>query len=153
MLAEMVQALGKSYHPACFRCMNCKSALNGPFVDRQGQPYCRKCAEEALRRPSSNPQPTSSSTKDIQDSITKRQQELDELRKHADDLKLDEKCKKCSMLLNGRGITLSNGLYFHEECLVCQKCHQPLVGGRILEDSGSYFHDTVGGEAGFVNLF
>eukprot|EP00033_Pygsuia_biforma_P003432 GCRY01003761.1.p1 GENE.GCRY01003761.1~~GCRY01003761.1.p1 ORF type:complete len:409 (-),score=112.73 GCRY01003761.1:288-1514(-) len=40
---ECVSALGKSFHPEHFYCMDCKAPFDGaPFYDYDGQPYCEK---------------------------------------------------------------------------------------------------------------
>ena len=39
---QIIQALGQSYHPSCFRCSVCQTELDGiPFTrDHEGRIYC-----------------------------------------------------------------------------------------------------------------
>jgi len=44
---EVMQALGKAYHPTCFRCINCGNPLGtGNFFEQEGQPNCERCYQE-----------------------------------------------------------------------------------------------------------
>ncbi|KAH3766189.1 focal contact protein paxillin [Pelomyxa schiedti] len=46
---EIIQALGKSYHPEHFRCGNCKSPLGtATFYEHEGRPNCEKCYSTLL---------------------------------------------------------------------------------------------------------
>lgn len=42
--AEQIKAVGKTWHKACLRCMECGKTLDsGQLVDKDGEPFCRRC--------------------------------------------------------------------------------------------------------------
>jgi paxillin len=44
ILGEVIQALGKAFHPEHFACGNCRAPLGtGNFYENQGRPNCEKC--------------------------------------------------------------------------------------------------------------
>jgi len=41
-------AIGKSWHPTCFKCFDCHNPINnGHFVNKGGTPHCRNCYSKA----------------------------------------------------------------------------------------------------------
>jgi len=47
ILGEIIQALGKSYHPEHFACGNCKQPLGTRnFYEQNGTPFCERCFQE-----------------------------------------------------------------------------------------------------------
>ena len=57
----VIEALGKSYHEACFGCTQCGAAVTATFVQIGGQPFCDPCAKarfsKELRARSAQPEP------------------------------------------------------------------------------------------------
>jgi len=47
ILGEIIQALGKTYHPEHFTCGNCKQSLGTrTFYEQNGQPHCENCFQD-----------------------------------------------------------------------------------------------------------
>jgi len=47
ILGEMIQALGKTFHPEHFSCGNCKNPLGSKsFYEYNGEPHCENCYQE-----------------------------------------------------------------------------------------------------------
>ncbi|XP_065194282.1 LIM and senescent cell antigen-like-containing domain protein 1 [Sycon ciliatum] len=47
VIGRVIKALGQSWHPDCFRCINCdKSLADVGFVKMYGRPYCKPCHAE-----------------------------------------------------------------------------------------------------------
>eukprot|EP01136_Pigoraptor_vietnamica_P010529 Opistho-1_new@48258 len=40
---RVLQAMGREWHQACFRCTDCASALDKYYYERDGSPYCEGC--------------------------------------------------------------------------------------------------------------
>lgn len=40
-----VEALGSSYHAACFKCAGCFAPLEGTFVKRNAKPHHKECGK------------------------------------------------------------------------------------------------------------
>ena len=62
----VIDALGKSFHEACFGCTQCGSAVTSTFVQIGGQPFCDPCAKarfsKELRARSAQPENSLSSS-------------------------------------------------------------------------------------------
>jgi len=47
ILGEVIQALGKTFHPEHFACGNCQNPLGtANFYEQDGQPHCERCYQE-----------------------------------------------------------------------------------------------------------
>jgi len=47
ILGEMIQAIGRCYHPEHFSCSNCRELLGTRnFFEQNNQPYCERCFQE-----------------------------------------------------------------------------------------------------------
>ncbi|XP_041645359.1 actin-binding LIM protein 1-like isoform X7 [Cheilinus undulatus] len=140
---EVVTALGKTYHPACFVCTICKRPFPaGDRVTFNGKDcLCQYCVE-----------PMSPGPKDILGSSNcagcgrdiKNGQAL---------LALDRqwhlgcfKCKACSKVLTGEYISKDGAPYCEKDYQIhfgvqCEACHQ-FITGKVLEAGDKHYHPS-----------
>ncbi|XP_056251798.1 actin-binding LIM protein 1a isoform X9 [Seriola aureovittata] len=140
---EVVTALGKTYHPACFVCTICKRPFPaGDRVTFNGKDcLCQYCVE-----------PMSPGPKDILGSSNcagcgrdiKNGQAL---------LALDRqwhlgcfKCKACNKVLTGEYISKDGAPYCEKDYQIhfgvqCEACHQ-FITGKVLEAGDKHYHPS-----------
>ncbi|XP_037637499.1 actin-binding LIM protein 1-like isoform X14 [Sebastes umbrosus] len=140
---EVVTALGKTYHPACFVCTICKRPFPaGDRVTFNGKDcLCQYCVE-----------PMSPGPKDILGSSNcagcgrdiKNGQAL---------LALDKqwhlgcfKCKACNKVLTGEYISKDGAPYCEKDYQIhfgvqCEACHQ-FITGKVLEAGDKHYHPS-----------
>ncbi|KAM3606816.1 uncharacterized protein V6R79_023805 [Siganus canaliculatus] len=140
---EVVTALGKTYHPACFVCTICKRPFPaGDRVTFNGKDcLCQFCVE-----------PMSPGPKDILGSSNcagcgrdiKNGQAL---------LALDRqwhlgcfKCKACSKVLTGEYISKDGAPYCEKDYQIhfgvqCEACHE-FITGKVLEAGDKHYHPS-----------
>ncbi|XP_039477649.1 actin-binding LIM protein 1a isoform X2 [Oreochromis aureus] len=140
---EVVTALGKTYHPACFVCTICKRPFPaGDRVTFNGKDcLCQYCVE-----------PMSPGPKDILGSSNcagcgrdiKNGQAL---------LALDKqwhlgcfKCKACNKVLTGEYISKDGAPYCEKDYqthfgVQCEACHQ-FITGKVLEAGDKHYHPS-----------
>ncbi|XP_061692458.1 actin-binding LIM protein 1-like [Syngnathoides biaculeatus] len=140
---EVVTALGKTYHPACFVCTVCKRPFPaGDRVTFNGKDcLCQYCVE-----------PMSPGPKDILDTSNcagcgrdiKNGQAL---------LALDQqwhlgcfKCKACGKVLTGEYISKDGAPYCEKDYQIhfgvqCEACHQ-FITGKVLEAGDKHYHPS-----------
>uniref|UniRef100_A0A8C6UBE7 Actin binding LIM protein 1a n=1 Tax=Neogobius melanostomus TaxID=47308 RepID=A0A8C6UBE7_9GOBI len=140
---EVVTALGKTYHPACFVCTICKRPFPaGDRVTFNGKDcLCQYCVE-----------PMSPGPKDVLGSSNcagcgrdiKNGQAL---------LALDRqwhlgcfKCKACSKVLTGEYISKDGAPYCEKDYQIhfgvrCEACHQ-FITGKVLEAGDKHYHPS-----------
>ncbi|XP_053535414.1 actin-binding LIM protein 1a isoform X1 [Ictalurus punctatus] len=141
---EVVTALGKTYHPACFVCTVCKRPFPaGDRVTFNGKDcLCQYCAEPMSLVPSKHitgPGTCAGCGRDI-----KNGQAL---------LALDRqwhlgcfKCKACDKVLTGEYISKDGAPYCEKDYQVhfgvrCEACHQ-FITGKVLEAGDRHYHPS-----------
>nr|XP_020453128.1 actin-binding LIM protein 1 isoform X13 [Monopterus albus] len=140
---EVVTALGKTYHPACFVCTICKRPFPaGDRVTFNGKDcLCQYCVE-----------PMSPGPKDILGSSNcagcgrdiKNGQALLALERqwHLGCFK----CKACSKVLTGEYISKDGAPYCEKDYQIhfgvqCEACHQ-FITGKVLEAGDKHYHPS-----------
>ncbi|XP_046732148.1 actin-binding LIM protein 1a isoform X7 [Silurus meridionalis] len=141
---EVVTALGKTYHPACFVCTICKRPFPaGDRVTFNGKDcLCQYCAEPMSPVPSKDiigPGTCAGCGRDI-----KNGQAL---------LALDKqwhlgcfKCKACCKVLTGEYISKDGAPYCEKDYQIhfgvrCEACHQ-FITGKVLEAGDRHYHPS-----------
>uniref|UniRef100_A0A8C6UE54 Actin binding LIM protein 1a n=1 Tax=Neogobius melanostomus TaxID=47308 RepID=A0A8C6UE54_9GOBI len=143
---EVVTALGKTYHPACFVCTICKRPFPaGDRVTFNGKDcLCQYCVEPMSPGPkdvlgSSSEYNCAGCGRDI-----KNGQAL---------LALDRqwhlgcfKCKACSKVLTGEYISKDGAPYCEKDYQIhfgvrCEACHQ-FITGKVLEAGDKHYHPS-----------
>ncbi|XP_069835829.1 actin-binding LIM protein 1 isoform X7 [Dendropsophus ebraccatus] len=141
---EVVTALGKTYHPACFACTVCKRPFPpGDRVTFNGRDcLCQECAAQPMSPGSKElcaPSSCSGCGRDI-----KNGQAL---------LALDKqwhlgcfKCKSCGKVLTGEYISKDGSPYCEKDYQVlfgvkCEACHQ-FITGKVLEAGDKHYHPS-----------
>ncbi|KAF5902594.1 actin-binding LIM protein 1-like isoform X5, partial [Clarias magur] len=141
---EVVTALGKTYHPACFVCTVCKRPFPaGDRVTFNGKDcLCQYCAEPMSPGPSKDitgPGTCAGCGRDI-----KNGQAL---------LALDKqwhlgcfKCKSCGKVLTGEYISKDGAPYCEKDYQInfgvrCEACHQ-FITGKVLEAGDRHYHPS-----------
>ncbi|XP_066534547.1 actin-binding LIM protein 1a isoform X4 [Hoplias malabaricus] len=141
---EVVTALGKTYHPACFVCTICKRPFPaGDRVTFNGKDcLCQYCAEPMSPGPTKNisgPSTCAGCGRDI-----KNGQAL---------LALDRqwhlgcfKCKSCGKVLTGEYISKDGAPYCEKDYQLnfgvkCEACHQ-FITGKVLEAGDKHYHPS-----------
>ncbi|XP_067278443.1 actin-binding LIM protein 1a isoform X12 [Pseudorasbora parva] len=141
---EVVTALGKTYHPACFVCTVCKRPFPaGDRVTFNGKDcLCQYCAEPMSPGPTKDvvgPSSCAGCGRDI-----KNGQAL---------LALESqwhlgcfKCKACSKVLTGEYISKDGAPYCEQDYQVqfgvhCEACQQ-FITGKVLEAGDKHYHPS-----------
>uniref|UniRef100_A0A8C7YSQ1 Actin binding LIM protein 1a n=1 Tax=Oryzias sinensis TaxID=183150 RepID=A0A8C7YSQ1_9TELE len=139
---EVVTALGKTYHPACFVCTICKRPFPaGDRVTFNGKDcLCQFCVEPMSPGPKDIPGSNCAGCgRDI-----KNGQAL---------LALDRqwhlgcfKCKACSKVLTGEYISKDGAPYCEKDYQIhfgvqCEACHQ-FITGKVLEAGDKHYHPS-----------
>ncbi|XP_049337229.1 actin-binding LIM protein 1a isoform X12 [Astyanax mexicanus] len=141
---EVVTALGKTYHPACFVCTICKRPFPaGDRVTFNGKDcLCQYCAEPMSPGPAkgiSGPCTCAGCGRDIKNGqallALERQWHLGCF-----------KCKACGKVLTGEYISKDGAPYCEKDYQIhfgvkCEACHQ-FITGKVLEAGDKHYHPS-----------
>ncbi|XP_077114052.1 actin-binding LIM protein 1 isoform X5 [Ranitomeya variabilis] len=141
---EVVTALGKTYHPACFACTACKRPFPpGDRVTFNGRDcLCQACAAQPMS-PGAKELSAASSCSGCGRDI-KNGQAL---------LALDKqwhlgcfKCKSCGKVLTGEYISKDGSPYCEKDYQLlfgvkCEACHE-FITGKVLEAGDKHYHPS-----------
>lgn len=141
IFGEVINAIGKDYHPKCFQCGKCQKPLDG-YVNYHGAAYCSACANEAkTTHTKAFPDHENAAVKLREANnaaAVHRQGELRDL-KQMKHIALGDICVKCKEEIITNGITVGEGMY-HEECFVCTKCGKGFPDGKFAKAGDKLYH-------------
>lgn len=114
---KILTALGKKWHPQCFKCDECGNPITGgSFSIREDMPICSSCANKL----------TGGGGDDDDDGPTGKD------------------CGKCGEPLTGAAVQGLTGGYWHPECFTCFDCGDVIDGskGFIKDKDGQPLHGS-----------
>lgn len=45
-----IGAMGKKFHPSCWKCAGCASELKGPYFPKNDKPFCEACTKNSAEK-------------------------------------------------------------------------------------------------------
>jgi len=155
IVGDIIQALGKQYHPEHFLCTSCGTLLGGGnFYEQEGQPQCEQCfyshfcmqcascglpiTSQVINAIGSNWHPScfvcTNCLGGFNDGSYFERDGRPFCSKCFNEV-FAPRCKSCSNTISGNCIN-AMGSQWHPEHFVCQYCRRPFQGGLFYEVSG-----------------
>jgi len=155
IIGDIVQALGKQYHPEHFLCTSCGTLLGGGnFYEQEGQPQCEQCfyshfcmqctacglpiTSQVINAIGSNWHPScfvcTNCLGGFKDG-TYFERDGRPFCSTCFNEVFAPRCKSCSKTISGNCVN-AMGCQWHPEHFVCQYCRRPFQGGLFYEVSG-----------------
>lgn len=135
VFGEVLDALGKVYHPACFKCEECGKGIMGSFVSHEGKPWCKPCHQNLLTQKARQ-----LVINETEGKSSKKSADIYQLTGDFKKVNVENLCDKCLEPLSGAYLMLPDGKQFHEGCISCAKCHKPFEGRKMGQHGGKYYH-------------
>jgi len=155
IVGDIIQALGKQYHPEHFVCTSCGSQLgSGNFYEQEGQPQCEQCfyshfcmqctacglpiTSQVINAIGSNWHPNCFVCTNCLGGFKDGSYFERDGRPFCSTCFNEvfaPRCKSCSKTISGNCIN-AMGSQWHPEHFVCQYCRRPFQGGLFFEVSG-----------------
>ncbi|XP_019855906.1 PREDICTED: LIM and senescent cell antigen-like-containing domain protein 1 isoform X2 [Amphimedon queenslandica] len=131
VIGRVIRAVSQSWHPKCFKCVNCHCELADiGFVKNQGRPLCKRCNSEFKGGAKKF---CAKCSKQLTARCREKDGDLYCLR--CFDNMESSICGACRRPIEGRVIH-AVGRTWHPEHFVCSYCEQPFEGRRHYERKG-----------------